>query len=245
MPCIGKLSSETLTLHTQALLLKIHVISGWNIPDNDDLLTILQDQFYHKLIEDYSHVNINEIEFAFRKYGTQLKDWGKKVNLNLIDTVMNDYLKARKELSLVEERASFIQIEKPKPTDDQLLQMKREVVQMKYDSFLKGISSFSLMPESGLATLALDGFCQIELYEDFLDKAFQSIQKRMQDDIDSHQQSFKMALAKELGEKKESLEANDVAVIALAKKMAFVYCFYRFKEAGYEKIYEMVETKTA
>ena len=86
---------EQLVLHAQALLLKIHVITGWRIPENETLLTVLQDQFYKKLIEDYANVNVQEIEYAFRRFGTAIKDWGKDVNLNLIDTVMVQYLAER------------------------------------------------------------------------------------------------------------------------------------------------------
>lgn len=97
------MGQQNLFAYAKATLLKIHVITGWTIP-KDDLLIILIDQFIKKLIEGYPNVNPEEIEYAFRNYGTTVKDWGKSMNLSLIDEVMIPYLEQRFELSRVEEQ---------------------------------------------------------------------------------------------------------------------------------------------
>lgn len=83
---------------SKALLLKIHVITGWVIPTGE-LMTILCDQFAKKLTEDYSVLNPDEIEFAFRSLGLKLEDWGKNLNLNLVDKVLLPYLDERFSVS--------------------------------------------------------------------------------------------------------------------------------------------------
>lgn len=85
----------------KALLLKINVITGWIVLD--DTIEILVDQFHKKLTESYKNCNPDEIEYAFRNYGTVVKDWGKQMNLSLIDEVMISYLSRRAELSRLEE----------------------------------------------------------------------------------------------------------------------------------------------
>lgn len=96
---------------TKALLLKINVITGWVIPE--DTLEILVDQFRKKLTESYPNCNPGEVEYAFRNYGTGVKDWGKQMNLSLIDEVMIPYLNRRLELSRIEEQKAppIMQIE--------------------------------------------------------------------------------------------------------------------------------------
>src|ERR1700753_4407468 len=67
----------------QALLVKVNVITGWII--SDGTLEILVDQFRKKIIESYGNCNPEKFEYAFRTYGTSVKDWGKQMNLSLID----------------------------------------------------------------------------------------------------------------------------------------------------------------
>lgn len=98
----------------QTLLLKIHAIKGWTIPVSE-LMDILIDQFQHKLEDRYQNVTIAEIEYAFRN-STDVKDWGKAMNLSLIDEVVIPYLDNRFDLSQQEEKLKKpIMIEDIKP----------------------------------------------------------------------------------------------------------------------------------
>ena len=42
--------------------------------------------------------NVVEIEYAFRHYGTKIKDWGKEMNLSLITAVLDTYQGERSEI---------------------------------------------------------------------------------------------------------------------------------------------------
>lgn len=108
---------------TKALLLKIHSITGWVIPDNG-MYKILVDQFRKKIGESYFNCNPDEIEFAFRNYGTMVKDWGKNMNLSLIDEVMREYLERRFEVSRHEEQMadkSVLQMEYKEDLSDKAM----------------------------------------------------------------------------------------------------------------------------
>lgn len=118
---IGKMNDSELSKWSKGLLVKIHVITGWVIPD-DELMNILIDQFQKKLKESYFNVNVDEIEYAFRTYGTTVKDWGKSMNLALIDEVMIPYLESRAQVSKFEEHKKPLQIEHKEDLSDKAME---------------------------------------------------------------------------------------------------------------------------
>lgn len=98
----AKMSVDEITMSAYDLLLKIHVIVGWTIPVSE-FMDILTDQFSKKLTEKYANVNADEIEYAFRNRGFDAKDWGKAMNLTMIDEIIAPYLEVRFDLSRTEE----------------------------------------------------------------------------------------------------------------------------------------------
>lgn len=146
------MTDEQLDLWGDAMLLKIAVITGWMLP-TEKLQNILVDQFKKKLMESYADTTTEEIEYAFRNYGCQMKDWGKQLNLALIDEVMQPYLQKRRQQSFVEEQAAPTLLLESKKEDmsEEAMQewLEREV------QFIKTGKPFELVP--------------LELY-DFLDK---------------------------------------------------------------------------
>ncbi|MDI3319976.1 hypothetical protein [Pinibacter soli] len=143
MPRISAMDNEKLFLSAQALLVKIGIITGWQLSDDDMYLTVITDQFTKKLAEEYGDMNTEEIEFAFRTYGTEVKDWGKQLNLSLIDEVMNKYRTKRRQVSEFEDsKTKPLDLPAPPLTD---LDME-EWATMTKDAFLKGIVSIELLP---------------------------------------------------------------------------------------------------
>lgn len=121
-----------------ALLLKIAVITGWVVP-TDARQSILVDQFQKTLIEKYPNMNVDEVEYAFRHYGTEVKDWGKEMNLSMIDQVLIPYINERKRLSHEMEERSIKPPENKIYTDDELDNISRRNVELFYQSLLNGI----------------------------------------------------------------------------------------------------------
>lgn len=110
---VCKMSAPELTVWSKAAILKIHVITGWTVPANE-LLNVLIDQFQKKMIESYPTINPDELEYAFRTYGTTVKDWGKQMNLSLVDEVLIPFMAARLSVSQIEEQAKPLLIKGPK-----------------------------------------------------------------------------------------------------------------------------------
>lgn len=114
------MSHGDLLTAVHVILLKLHVITGWNMPPNE-MLDILIDQLSKKLIERYPLVNADEMEFAFRNNST-VKDWGKSMNLNLIDEVMIPYLERRVMLSQIEEQRKPLELPAAQITDAEFIE---------------------------------------------------------------------------------------------------------------------------
>lgn len=108
------MTEEQIDVFGDAMLLKISVITGWMLP-TETLQNLLVDQFKKKMLESYAECNAEEVEYAFRNYGYQVKDWGKQMNLNLIDEVMRPYLQKRREQSFAEERVAELPASTTKP----------------------------------------------------------------------------------------------------------------------------------
>lgn len=134
----GVLAPHEQRLWAKSLLIKIHVITGWTVPTGE-ILTVLIDQFQKKLLEDYPDMNVDEIEFAFRQNGTVVKDWGKAMNLALIDQVLIPYRAERMRLSNEYEERNVPPPPQVILTDDQLDNLHRQDVELFYQRCLKGI----------------------------------------------------------------------------------------------------------
>lgn len=154
------MNEQEVMMWGKTLLLKIHVITGWTIPDSD-LLVILVDQFQKKLVESYPDMNTDEIEYAFRQSGTTVKDWGKAMNLSLIDEVLIPYLGERKTLShTLEER-------KQPPPEQVILNQKQldDIVRHDIENYFQRCRNGQVpygMPEYFKDILVKDGLLKSE-----------------------------------------------------------------------------------
>jgi hypothetical protein len=129
----SKMEVEERELTAYQILLKIHAIRGWSIPVSE-LMDILVGQFEKKLSESYANVNEEEMMYAFRNYQTDIKDWGKALNLSLIDEVMQVYLEQRFELSRQEESLN-------KPLS---IEHKQELTNEDWDEWIIDIRNYPL-----------------------------------------------------------------------------------------------------
>lgn len=111
-----------------ALLLKISVVTGWILPEGG-MLAVLEDQFTKYLVENYPMLNSDEVEYAFRNRDTGVRDWGKNLNLSLVDEVLLPYVAQRRELSKLEEQkpVPVAMIAAPKMDDQEKIDLSFEM----------------------------------------------------------------------------------------------------------------------
>jgi hypothetical protein len=138
------------------LMTKIHIITGWVMPEIL-FMDMFIEQFVKKLQEDYYDLNVDEIEYAFRSQGTTVKDWGKSMNLSLIDEVLIPYKAQRFEASKAEERAKY----KPEQkiyTLEELENIQRADIEAFYQRCLNGVRPPDKLPDYFLPLLIKDGY---------------------------------------------------------------------------------------
>lgn len=121
----GQMEPVEITVNAKEVLLRVHVIAGWAFP-SDELVGILMDEFSQKVVESYPDVTKEEICFAFRSGASQVKEWGKALNIGLIDEVMIPYLEKRREISKIEEQKKQIEY---KPDLEQIEKEYQEFLQ--------------------------------------------------------------------------------------------------------------------
>jgi len=130
--------AEILT-NVAEVLLRIHVITGWPLPDDEKYMKVLVEEFMLKLKESFSLLNFVEIVFAFRKNGIGIKDWGKNMNLDLVCNVLGVHSEERFSASLVEEKVSGAkEVSQVIYTDDEILNQRRGHIEAAYQCMRNG-----------------------------------------------------------------------------------------------------------
>ena len=114
------------------LMLRISVITGWNLHD-DVALEILLQEFRLWLVNNYSDANMPEIIAAVRMFGVGKKDWGKKINLTMIAECVAPYLNERRNAHEILERSrikkSVEQLKPPELSDEEIIKSAIEMWQ--------------------------------------------------------------------------------------------------------------------
>lgn len=143
----GKIAEEEIRITASSLLIEISLITGWALLEDTTAAMVLKKHFELKLKESYPNVNEHEMLYAFRQ-NTTVKDWGKSMNLSLIDEVMIPYLENRFEVSKLEESLNFPQIQPPDPE----IMSNDEFIELNKNIYLK-TKNFALVSERCFAIL--------------------------------------------------------------------------------------------
>lgn len=129
------MDTDEIDLMANKLIIKISIITGWTIPASAFMMDEVIEQLAKKMQETYPNLNEQEVEYAFRNKGIELKDWGKSLNLALIDEVLVPYLHDRFALSLQEEKIS---------TQVKEINEQRELTPEEWDEWLLSISKYEV-----------------------------------------------------------------------------------------------------
>ncbi len=94
------------------LMGKLTTIAGWRIPDGhgaENYEKVFTDQLNKFIFEQFGNITLSELEYAVRKYGVNLSDWGRPMHLGLLSHCLTEYLAYRATVSELEERSSIDQ----------------------------------------------------------------------------------------------------------------------------------------
>lgn len=131
----GDMTPEEFSKRMKETLLRITVITGWVMPAHEATYVVMLDEFSKHLVEKYAELNPDEIAHAFRTRGTTVEDWGKQLNLNLIDKILLPYLHDRYQLSATEEKLNHVD---DGYTTKSSLNWWRAQIETSYQDFLAG-----------------------------------------------------------------------------------------------------------
>lgn len=161
---IDAMSDPELLPATIECLKRIHIITGWNLPDDSSYIKLLSEEFLNKLKESFSMLNFSEITFAFRK-NVGIKDWGKNMNLDLICNVLALFCDERLKVSMEEERI-LIQKDAVQKiyTDAEILDQRRGHIEEAYQAMRK--KKYPILHVYFKEVLFNDGFLESETDED-------------------------------------------------------------------------------
>lgn len=157
---LGLLSDADLLKATGVIILKIYIITGWQVPQKE-LKNILIDQLSKKIKESYPNVNEMEVEYAFR-HNLTVKDWGKSMNLVLIDEVLGDYLEKRSCISMAEERYRLKLLAPPPDpkeeelSDEDFIEANRSVFTLTKSYGLIAPACYDILVKQGKINLSLE-----------------------------------------------------------------------------------------
>jgi hypothetical protein len=196
----GKMTETERRLSSYQILIKIHAIRGWTIPASE-LMDILVSEFQKKLSESYANVNEEEMMYAFRNFEPDLKDWGKALNLSLIDEVMLPYLENRMELSKLEESLK---------TKTPMIEEKKGLTHEEWEEWLVDIKDYKLemIPVSAYDYLLRIGKINPTTKDkkEFMNKAMPIYSLTIQDNVRKWDEFIKMKNADKItGEHFDSL----------------------------------------
>lgn len=168
---IDQMNGPELLTNVAECLLRIHIITGWNLPDDQRYIQLLTEELHAKLQEDFSMLNFQEISLAMRKNGVGKKDWGKNMNLELICGVLADYCEQRSRISEEEERLKGFDQKKAETIDE-----ARKQIALYYHRLYYGYGYSMRMPNEQIHydTLKSDGLLnEGEMVFEFFDRMLQ------------------------------------------------------------------------
>lgn len=213
--------------HAKGLCAKISVITGWQLPNDPEYINVLNEQLFKKMVDDYQDLNIDEFEFAMREYGTKIKDWGKSLNLAMIDEPLSLYMAKRKELSEYEERISQ---KKELPVSPQAADWKERCEDC-YQKFLAGKFNTDSWPVEIYGEFERCGHIAEGLFNEFIADAEVQLLHRLNTELQEAKLSMRpteINHIQETIERVENSEDADLLVVVLSKKIAvlelFKYC---------------------
>lgn len=138
---IDQMDNPELLTKAAECLFRIHVITGWSLPDDKSYIKVLTEELMLKLKEDFFMMNFAEITAAMRK-AVGKQDWGKNMNLELISGVLAAYCSERSRISTEEEKVSAKQPEQvvltPEELDRKIDDQRRGELEEAYQAIRKG-----------------------------------------------------------------------------------------------------------
>ena len=214
----------------QGLLVRVKVVTGWSIPDLESERRILYSEFAIHLQEKWATLNHEEIMFAVRNYaGT---DWGKNVNLKLLDDAIEVYHRKRVVLSQIEEQKKGKQPELANVNADW-----KSLCEESYQSYLKGKLNIDLMPHQLYDEFVGSKFIEDGVMNDFIEDAKKKLIASATGKKEMAQLGRKMKEVAEWQRQIDGYNQYNETVMFYAKRLSVLFLFWAAKKDNIQNFY--------
>lgn len=208
----------------ELLIYKITVLTGWKLPAESIYTDELTRQFVCKIKEDYQHLNTDEVQLAFRKYGATVEDWGNAFNLSLIVKVLDQYAKEKAHVADFVERKAVEYKPETRQAD------WKELCELNYQQFLTGTYHIELWPWQLYDEFVNCNMMASDVYEDFLKPAYYLLISKPCSN--AAENSMRQEIKEQCG--------KHSAVIEMAKRMAVELLYQTAKDNGFKNLFQKV-----
>ncbi len=238
-PPICAMAPEVGLTYVQGLVKRIHVITGWAIPELEEDRHILFSEMYNHLVETWPSFNAEEIAYSVRTYGPEIENWGKNINLVLLDKCIGKYYThERQEASKREEQKKVPETHRIAPPFDW-----RECAETNYQLFLANKLKLELLPAEILGELEKSELVPPGLDKGMLPhaekKVFAQFRAKEAAIIAGKDNANRNQLNAEFDRFIEQ-GAQYYAVVALSKKLAVIKYFHFAAKQGCKNIFVKV-----
>lgn len=102
-PRLASIPEIDYSITCKSILAQICATTGWDMPQNPFMSNAVVSAFEAYCKEYLSDMTGDEILYSFRRFGLNTKDWGKAINLQLINDPIQSYREVRREISDIED----------------------------------------------------------------------------------------------------------------------------------------------
>jgi len=231
---------ETMLVATvQAIILRIKVITGWPIPELEEERNILYAELTKHFREAWPTLNAEEVMYAIRSYTGVVKNWGKDINLALIDEALAKYYQHRQQVSLLEEQAA---VKRDAPQLPPAEADWKEMCEACYQEFLTGKYNLSLWPWQMYDEFVKCDMMEAEFYLNAQEAAEIHLLSKHRGQIVKEELTGSQVSVRELQAKIEAINSKQsIEVINLAKKMAVRYLYQQAKKQKIDHLFVKTE----
>lgn len=219
----------------------IKLTTGWSIPTGQ-AMEMLVDLLANTLKKEYVNLTVKEVEIAFVRHASKVKDYTKDINISLFNQVMDHYFGERNEAVRIESDVYLRDVEGKVKSEHEAKNLARSTVEECFIDFKAGKFDpiKSNVSASLYDTITGDSLADPELYGDFIGNGFRAYKSALMAEKDrlrkmdagkSDRRSDDMSFKVRINEVDTELALLE-RTIRFCKGYALKFCFDWMKENG-------------
>jgi hypothetical protein len=235
------MSKDQAETASKLILAMIKTLTGWSIPTGA-ALDLLKSLLASTLQKEYGSLTVKEIEIAFTRHSSKIKDYAKDINISLFNQVMDLYFMDRNEAVRIESDVYLKDVEAKVKSEEDVKNIARASVEESFEDYKTGKFDpiRSNISASLYDTITGDSLASPDIVSDFIAKGFGAYRSAL---IAEKQRLRALDAGKSQNRKDEvqyKVRMNEVDTelallersLQFTKRYALKFCFDWMKENG-------------